>query len=221
MRRDPPTVLLLLFSLFVRDEGTEATFCGPDCEGKMEGDKVRDPSNCLQYYYCSDPEGNGHMVASDEPIICPDGSYFNAAPHVMDCDAIPVGTDYCVGLCNPCRLECSEPGILIADPMDCNAYKICLDEQPALHVSCPNEAPYFDYQANLCSDSPEYCYDLCDTCQTYCTSTGKVFDPQDCNGYYLCDPPILTHFSCPDEEVFNVETLVCEETSEKNCTSLC
>lgn len=113
------------------------------------------------------------------------------------------------------------PGTLIPNVNDCGMYKICLDDGSSIGDYCPSNLPYFDYAAGLCSQDPGTCYNLCDPCDLYCTHEGKVPDPLDCMMYYYCDPPLLSHFECPNDETFNPDTLVCEENLTGNCTNLC
>ncbi|XP_042861249.1 uncharacterized protein LOC122246634 [Penaeus japonicus] len=195
--------------------------CFPDCSGMREGDKVPDPTNCFRYYYCSDPEGTGELIHSSDPLDCPEGYYFNSELHILECEPIVPENMHCTSLCNPCEVKCTMPGTLVPSVTDCGMFKICLDDGDTIDDFCPTNLPYFDYETGLCSQSSDVCYDLCDSCQLYCTHEGKVPDPLDCGMYYYCDPPLLSHFDCPGEEVFNPDTLVCEESLTGNCTTLC
>ncbi|KAG7176132.1 putative Chitin binding Peritrophin-A domain-containing protein 19, partial [Homarus americanus] len=199
-----------------------AQLCVPDCTNMHEGDKVMDPTNCLRFYYCSDPDNNGHPVPSSEPITCPEGFYFNPSPYVKDCDKVDPDKDYCTGLCDPCAIECKEPGTLLPFPRDCHKYLVCLGNNPEpLEINCPDDKPFFDYKTDLCSDDNSLCYNLCDPCKVLCVKKGKVLDPHNCKGYYYCDPPQVAPFECPAGEVFNAQDLVCEASSSGNCTNIC
>ncbi|KAG7176129.1 putative Chitin binding Peritrophin-A domain-containing protein 18, partial [Homarus americanus] len=198
-----------------------AQLCVPDCTNMHEGDKVFDPTNCLRFYYCSDPDNNGHLVPSSEPITCPEGYYFNNARTVKECERVDPNSNYCTGLCNPCSLECGEPGTLIAYPMDCTKYQICLEDKHVLLADCPSATPFFDFKTGDCTNDMSLCYDVCDPCQVYCVKKGKVPNPQDCMSYYYCDPPLISAFDCPDGEFFSVTLLQCEKKHSGNCTNIC
>ncbi|XP_071528098.1 uncharacterized protein [Panulirus ornatus] len=213
-------LLPVVAALLLLEARSTVQLCAPDCTAMSEGDKVRDPTNCLRYYYCSDPEGNGDMVPSSDPISCPTGLYFNAAESVRECEVIS-GTQYCTDLCSPCALVCEAPGTLLANPLDCSQYKVCLEDGSTIDTGCSGNFPFFDYQTGFCSKDPSVCYDLCDPCEVYCATEGKVPDPRDCRSYYYCDPPVLAPFTCPENEVFNPDHLFCEVSASGNCTNTC
>ncbi|KAK4315136.1 hypothetical protein Pmani_013628 [Petrolisthes manimaculis] len=186
------TLSLLLVAEVGWSQEEDRSLCIPTCTGASEGDKTKDPTNCLRYYYCSDPDGGGVLYPSLEPFSCPDGQYFNSAATVMECEVIIPGSDYCTGLCSPCEVTCQGPGTLVPHPFDCNAYYVCLDGPDPLINFCPEPNVYFDFASGLCISDPTYCYDYCDPCATYCATEGKVPNPSDCTGYYYCDPPNLS-----------------------------
>ncbi|XP_045600278.1 peritrophin-48-like isoform X2 [Procambarus clarkii] len=210
--------LAIVSSLFLLAQAS-VELCVADCSGAREGGKVKDPVNCLRYYYCSDPDGSGTLVPSLVPSTCPTGYFFNAAASVMECEKIVPNTDYCKNLCNPCHLQCVDPGSLLPYPLNCNLYKICLDDGSSLDVACPVEHPYFDFQTGMCTDDASLCYNACDPCETYCVAEGKTPDPNNCWGYFYCDPPETAPFLCPEGEAFDPDDLICAPAT--NCTNLC
>ncbi|XP_069959548.1 uncharacterized protein [Cherax quadricarinatus] len=212
-------VVTIVSALLLLEIGPSLQLCVPDCTGRAEGDMIKDPSNCLQYYFCSDPDGNGVLEHSLYPSTCPEGYFFNAAESVRECEKIVPDTNYCKDLCSPCALQCQEPGTMLPSPTDCQLYKICLDNG-FLDVSCPPEYPNFNFETSDCTNDDTVCYNLCDPCEVYCVAEGKIPDPKNCNGYLYCHPPEVAYFLCPEGEAFNSDLLLCEPFAG-NCTNTC
>ncbi|KAK8718872.1 hypothetical protein OTU49_014404, partial [Cherax quadricarinatus] len=112
------------------------------------------------------------------------------------------------------------PGTLIPSTVDCSIYKVCLASD-VIEEECPSDHQYFDFKTGDCSDDPTVCYETCDPCDVYCVTEGKIPNPHNCYGYLYCNPPDVAVFLCPDGEVFNPDTLICESTTdpcENSCT---
>ncbi|XP_018012271.1 low-density lipoprotein receptor-related protein 2 [Hyalella azteca] len=199
--------------------------CAPTCSGVTEsGTLVPDPSNCLGYYTCVDVFGDGNFVLSSREV-CPDGYFFNTFQTPARCSLISdAHVDYCTGFCNPCEIQCSVAGTLRPDPYDCRAYYLCLSGGGHQKFECPggSDGAYFDFEAETCVDYNDKCYQFCDKCETYCVKPGNIVDPYNCQGFYVCDPPSMTHFDCPNDGYFDADTQLCSEVKvNSTCTSIC
>lgn len=194
-----------------------AETCFASCEkATFDGYKTPNPSDCFQYFLCSN--GTGQFQMSEEPLNCPSGTYFDESYQL--CLAEPTdGSEYCTGLCNPCDMKCEEPGTGIPNAYDCNSYYICLADLTQLENTCP-PGYFYDYVNSQCSTDPSTCYDSCDACGTYCTEEGRLPDPKDCTKYYYCKSPgTLGHFSCEDGQIFDVDKNLC--IVGEDCKNLC
>jgi len=224
-------VLVAVLAVFLgNSEGTFVPCVPDDCsqDGTTEGTKVADPTDCYQYYVCSDPTGNGtDFIRSSEPLTCPDGTWFNRNPsNGKDpaCTTVPSGgLEGVCEPCNPCAVECGgdASGTLIPDPYDCTGFYHCPDHEGGdlSYFSClPDEV--FVYQLQSCVANGT-CYDACDPCGVYCTKEGRATNPTDCTTYYYCEPdsvPDMVVFPCGEGSFYNRLTQVCEEgVCENTC----
>jgi len=233
-----PMQMLVAVMLAVSPRFSEGVFtpCLPDCYqdgvSTAEGSKVADPSDCYRYYVCSDPSGKGrNFVLSEEPLTCPDGTYFNRDSSNGTIDCLPVpdgGVEGVCEPCNPCAVECGSDvkGSHIPDPYDCKGFYFCtingeLDET-VIHCDA---GQLFDYPSQSClPEANATCYDACDPCHTYCAGKGRVTNPQDCTKYHYCEPgsvPSIANFTCGAESWFNPLTQGCEEDQGVTCTPTC
>ncbi|KAK8724667.1 hypothetical protein OTU49_011198, partial [Cherax quadricarinatus] len=214
-------VVAIVSALLLLAVRASSQLCVPDCTGRKEGDLVKNPTNCLQYYVCSDPDGDGVLPIEPSvlPLQCEEGYFFNSAESVRQCQTINPSADYCKGLCSPCVIQCETPGTLIPSTLDCSKYEICLETGPQ-EVECPTATPYFNFENYGCTDDPTVCYDLCDPCDVYCVAEGRIPNPHNCHGYLYCNPPDVALFLCPENEVFNTQSLICENTTD-TCDNLC
>ncbi|KAK8747987.1 hypothetical protein OTU49_016255 [Cherax quadricarinatus] len=184
----------------------------PDCSDKPPGAMEADPHNCLGYYVCL---GSGNIY--ETPLTCPDGYYYNPTDH--KCQQIVDGTYPCPQACDAiCPYTCSDSD-RIYDPLDCSKYYFCYEGSP-LHMSCPNQTPYFN--GTSCTTNSDSCCSY--PCPPYCPKKGKwVPHGQDCHKYYICievgtpsDDSLLT---CPDSQVYDYKVSHCSPTAE--CVKLC
>ena len=54
--------------------GVDGAECKASCaNATVEGVRIADPTNCLQYYVCSDVNQDGILDLSDEPLECDSG----------------------------------------------------------------------------------------------------------------------------------------------------
>nr|XP_053653833.1 uncharacterized protein LOC128703259 [Cherax quadricarinatus] len=107
------------------------------------------------------------------------------------------------------------------NPLSCSKYDVCLAETGLfLEFDCPSDAPYFDFRKSKCQTDSTLCYDYCDMCLPHCTYDGQLLiDPTDCHQFYLCTPPTIALFLCPNSLIFNRSTGECEANAE--CEILC
>ncbi|XP_018012274.1 peritrophin-44 isoform X2 [Hyalella azteca] len=211
---------LLMCAMIVRTHA----YCVASCDDAAgEGSLVQNPSNCFEFYVCSDPDGDGSLQLSDEALTCSTGMYFD--DNTSNCEAIPTdGSQYCDNLCNPCDVQCGIPGTLIPDPYNCQNYYICLANNENRLGSC-KEGEEFDYIKNVCSTEPGVCYSACNPCTVYCVKEGRVPDPCNCEGYIYCEPPSgYVHFDCPSNSSYEPSSNSCVEytspvtSCDKTCT---
>ncbi|XP_069959554.1 uncharacterized protein [Cherax quadricarinatus] len=211
--------LLLILSLGVR---LSVEVCAPDCSVVDPGISVRDPTDCTRYYVCL----SIHDVntPSKDPVECPSGQYFNDGHTVPRCDPINgAPATFCSDLCDPCIPDCNgnNAGTAQPNPLSCSKYDVCLAETGLfLEFDCPSDAPYFDFRKSKCQTDSTLCYDYCDMCLPHCTYDGQLLiDPTDCHQFYLCTPPTIALFLCPNSLIFNRSTGECEANAE--CEILC
>ena len=152
------------------------------------------------------------MVPS-ERNECPHEYYYNNTEQAC----VPISTapeDFCSNNCNPCEIQCTAPGRLSPDPLNCSAFYVCMEDGSLLPESCDNGTPYYNHIAESCDTSPEYCYQSCDICAPYCTENGLIPNPKNCSSFYMCSLPYIALYDCPTDTFFDPETLVCSEFYE-------
>ncbi|CAL4108256.1 unnamed protein product, partial [Meganyctiphanes norvegica] len=207
--------------------------CEPSCEGHT-ADHVRDPSRCDQYWICLE---NGTRY--EQPHVCPPGEIVNTAEPILCEPIINDGSTQCTipdPECDPsipkvCYQEdtCPKPdqGIFAyPDEHDCGVYHVCYFGD--VDIKCDQATfPYFNGQECV-ADA-----DQCCKCQAVCNVAWEFIpDPFDCHKYYLCQdlegsitggkPYIATDeemFTCPDSEVFDVDTKHCSDSA--TCVNIC
>lgn len=215
-------VLLCTYAL----GGASGLLCAPSCSNATgvihEGQKVPNPSDCYEYYICSDVNGDTVFEVSDEALRCSDGLYFNT--ETKSCRAIPTNGDpYCTNMCSPCAVACSSPGETLPDPASCSDYYVCLSgaETDYVHVGCDPDLLY-DFTKNSCQPADTArCFEECDECKVYCVLEGRIPNPADCTGYLYCEPPDqYVQFHCAEGDVYNPATKECEH-SEEGCQNSC
>ncbi|KAL7638853.1 UNVERIFIED_CONTAM: hypothetical protein RMT77_010387 [Armadillidium vulgare] len=205
-----------IFQLFFGKFANSLEDCNPytKCAEYTEGRKVRDPTNCHNYYVCI-TDTNGNIIPSSSPFQCPVGEYF-AQPY-QECR---VGS--CSNDCfNICPLECtSYEGERVDDPTNCSNFYICIPGNLKIKSQCPPELPYFD--GKTCSPNSLSC---CDSCVPYCDKYYReVRDPFSCTNYYYClRPGEATYlYSCPAGQYFNSSFGRCLIENPKNpCVPIC
>lgn len=186
--------------------------CQPDCFDHVAGDKVEDPLNCTQFYLCV-YDGQ----PSDDTVACGPGDIFDAA--IGEC----VPGSSCQPSCVPTKCDSKCTGIedFIQDPLNCNAYYLCIIGQNIEGpYYCPPDRPYFD--GNHCISDDSRCCD--NLCLPYChPGDVQIIDPKDCSQYYLCteEGPASenTHFPCPSGETFQISSGKCQP--DVACVILC
>lgn len=189
-----------------------------DCIGATGGEKVADPTNCNQYYYCIGP-GQPSIV----PVPCNDplAPYFDAGTS-CDCSGTPAvcdSTPFCTYTCG------TEDDInFVSDPDDCNLYHVCLPSGISGPLACTADEPYFDGTNEICvADEGVCCVAGPPSCGVTCLAAGtQIPDPYDCTMFYLCfgeGPANSIHASCPEGEVFDEEISDCSPTAE--CVEPC
>ncbi|XP_050707548.1 spore coat protein SP70-like [Eriocheir sinensis] len=190
--------------------------CEPDCTGMATGDKVVDPKNCTNYYFCFNGQPAPH------PNSCGNTSHFD--PATLECVA---GTDcepVCGGGGSGCAITCNATTTVVANLFDCSTYYFCTPGGPVL-AECSADFPYFDgssctYDESVCC-SP-YCDVNCDG-----SALAIVPDPKDCGSFYVCeegvegDPGEEFKYSCGAGKYFNIALGNCEAGDPNSCTTLC
>ncbi|KAB7506693.1 hypothetical protein Anas_05078 [Armadillidium nasatum] len=161
--------------------------------------KVYDPMDCHQYYECV-KNGEGDILPSNSPISCGAGQYFNYAEQNCVTEDIPC-SKACIN--DDCPFSCSSSDGVIADPLDCGIFYICVDGKPSPATHCSEPTPYFDG-----TDCNEFEFKCCTSCSPYCYEVGvETEDPYDCKSYYLCEtegtPSKDSHFQCPEGYSFD------------------
>ncbi|KAL7638849.1 UNVERIFIED_CONTAM: hypothetical protein RMT77_010382 [Armadillidium vulgare] len=194
--------------------------CNPktQCENGYKGSKYRDPEDCFSYYIClADSQGN--YFPSDNPVRCPEGSYFSSS----SCYSGSTCENQCVNLC---QADCTTYNYeKVADFKDCSSYYLCSPGGIKIHHKCPPRTPYFD--GSECSKDSYVCCDCCDECTPFCEDYYlEIADPYDCRSYYLClatgFPLAENRYTCKDGEYFDASLGRCEEESEWNrCKPTC
>lgn len=195
---------------FINSSGATSD-CAVNCTGVETGTKFADPEDCRNFYICLE-DGE----PSDMPVACENSLYFDVSSSSCS-DTAPASCEPC----NYCHSRC-EPGItdLIADPMDCQKYYVCLALDNIIPATCENNT-YFN--GSSCVDDDTVC---CNPCAVYCPRGGiEIYDPQDCNMYYLCEsegyPTENYHFLCPDDKpFFDRKTFRCID-SDDVCENPC
>ncbi|XP_064095410.1 prolow-density lipoprotein receptor-related protein 1-like [Macrobrachium nipponense] len=188
--------------------------CEPDCTSASPFDKVEDPYDCTQFYFCL-----ADHTPADHSVPCPAGTAFN--PDDGDCTgAVP-----CESLCGGgggggCHLTCNGTGDVISDPFNCNIFYECDAAGPQPPRTCPADRPYFD-GTNCVNDEAVCCIPSCEpSCEAAAT---QVPDPRDCSKFYICmeagTPDESLHFSCPSGQTFDIGTGHCSASAE--CKILC
>ncbi|KAF2360971.1 Chitin binding domain, partial [Trinorchestia longiramus] len=190
--------------------------CYPSCMDASnssyvpEGTRVPNPSTCDEFFVCSDQGGDLGMGLSDEPLACPAGMYFDRSS--ASCQEIPDdGSIYCTP-CNPCEVECTEPGAVAPNPYSCKDYYVCLQGGGYIEAEC-SDGNQFDFQSGECQlENVTRCFEACNKCEVYCVEEGRIPDPFDCNAYLYCEPGVGTaHFLCAEGYYYNSETQECDE----------
>lgn len=220
-----------------------ADFCIPAChlQGSdtpmLEGTKVPDPTNCYNYYVCSDPLQNVNdtdFQLSDESVPCDEGKYFKQVRKTNgnytaypQCVIAPDGGPADCSVCDPCLVDCSgddAAGTLVPDPFDCSGFYFCdPNSKSPTRFSC-GEDEIFDYLSQDCGPvgNTTKCFDFCDPCKVYCVEEGRIPDPKDCRSYLYCGPESeVAHFHCDENQIFNPLTLACEDDGGQTCQSVC
>nr|XP_053632546.1 uncharacterized protein LOC128688647 [Cherax quadricarinatus] len=185
-----------------------ADSCTPDCTGKNDGEKVPDPKNCTNYYFCKDE------IPSDHALPCDAGMIFDNG----DCAPGPACTPICE--VTVCPITCNGSYSMISDPFDCSKYYICTAGQVNGPLTCPDDKPYFN--GENCVKDKEVCCAV--SCTPYCgPGIVEAPDPVDCTKYYMClevgIPNEDYHFPCSSGEVFDFQTGRC--SSDASCITLC
>lgn len=162
----------------------------------------------------------GVILISEEPLSCAEGEVFSSVTH----KCASHGTLHpCHPQCDPCQVNCdrNSPGTVEPDPFTCGIYHVCLADGSSLPEYCPTERPYYDYVINTCTSDEKVCYDYCDPCVPHCSGLGssQVSDPYNCHMFYVCDPPYMSYFECPDGGVFDNTTESCDQMNE--CVTWC
>ncbi|XP_071544987.1 uncharacterized protein [Panulirus ornatus] len=124
-----------------------------------------------------------------------------------------------------CEPDCTgrHPGDLVADPLDCTQYYVCLaDGVPsAVHYHCPSGS--FDPGASDCT-GPELCASVCTPkeCPMTCRNPPEyIADPKDCRKFYVCtDAGVLGPYDCPSDKPFFGDK-DCGTDHSKCCSGLC
>ncbi|RXG61428.1 hypothetical protein Avbf_16330 [Armadillidium vulgare] len=128
--------IIVLFDL---TSSTIVYNCNPKerCENGYQGNKVPNPEDCFSYYLCLEDK-QGNYFPSDNPIKCPDGSYYdayyNGCYYGSTCERTPYfdGSEcskesyVCCDCCDECTPYCDDTYLEIADPYDCRSYYLCL-----------------------------------------------------------------------------------------------
>jgi len=209
-----------------------AELCMPSCYQSgvslTEGTKVADPTNCLQYYVCSDPGLTGdNYLLSKEPLPCEEGMYFNPTPgngREPGCYTVPEGgLDGLCEMCDPCAIDCSQsPGALIPDPLDCRGFYHCTADEVPPYFQCLN-GTLFDFASETClPEGDAICFTACDPCSVYCVKEGRMPNPRDCTSYHYCEPRSgVANFSCEGSQGFSPLSLRCEEGLGLTCQPSC
>ncbi|ROT65560.1 peritrophin-44-like protein [Penaeus vannamei] len=184
--------------------------CAPDCTGKAPGERVVDPKDCTQYYYCLVGE-----MPTDSPVPCEEGHVFDTAT-----GSCVSGTD-CTDLCSSkeCNYVCNDNLEVVSDPLNCGQYYFCLPSGEEGPIYCPDDRPFFN--GETCVNTYECCSD---PCAPYCVAPGsQIPDPKNCSMFYVCleegPPSEDLHFSCPDGANFDVTVGFCFEGAQ--CQFLC
>ncbi|KAK7083054.1 hypothetical protein SK128_005619 [Halocaridina rubra] len=190
--------------------------CEPDCSAANAFDKVPDPNNCTNFYYCL-----ADHTPTDQPVPCPPGSSFPTDGTGTDCTGPAACTPICGGGSGvACHLTCNGTGDYISDPFDCNVYYECDAAGPLPGRNCPADRPHFDGES--CVDNEDIC--CVPGCDPVCEAAAtQIPDPIDCTKFYICTgpgtPDSVLHFDCPSGENFDIGTGHCVAGAE--CKLLC
>ncbi|KAL7638843.1 UNVERIFIED_CONTAM: hypothetical protein RMT77_010377 [Armadillidium vulgare] len=213
------TSLLIQVIIFSDFTSSIVYNCNPkkDCASGYEGRRVRDPEDCHSYYIClTDSQGN--YFPSDNPVRCPEGSYFSGSScYTGPCE------NQCV---NICQADCTTYNYeKVPDYKNCSSYYLCSPGRIKIHHKCPPTTPYFD--GSECSKDSYVCCSCCDECTPYCYDTySEIADPYDCRSYYLCMdagfPSDDNRYTCNEGEYFDASLGRCETEHEWNrCKPVC
>ncbi|KAK7083053.1 hypothetical protein SK128_005618 [Halocaridina rubra] len=189
----------------------------PDCSAANPGDKVPDPVNCTNYYFCLADHN-----PSDLPLPCPPGTSFPTDGTGTDC----TGTVPCDPICGggggvACHITCNGTGDYISDPFDCGTYYECDAAGPIVPGRvCPPDRPHFDGESCV-NNADICCYPGCSpVCEAAAT---QIPDPTDCTKFYICTeagtPDESLHFPCPPGQNFDIGSGHCTAAAE--CKILC
>nr|XP_053655919.1 uncharacterized protein LOC128704800 [Cherax quadricarinatus] len=197
-------IIILLIQLSIAST-QDVVDCKPDCTGKQPGDKVPDPTNCRQFYFC-----DGSNEPSSVPFSCEDGYVFN------DTEGECVVGNTCSNKgCSSCFYSCDDAVDIasVADHYDCSIYYECPGN---VEQQCAS-GKYFD-GSSCQSDKTKCC-----NCKPYCTENDLytlVIDPKDCKRYYYCDVVGIPEYSQQCEEGnFDIMNKVCSDTTP--CITFC
>ncbi|XP_045619746.1 peritrophin-48 [Procambarus clarkii] len=200
-----PVVLVLCLTWTERAHAGQVDPCIPNCSAVDNGDKVPDPTNCLQFYFCVSQE------PTPEAFPCDDGMVFDSA--TSEC----VVGDTCTNICSACSYECPDSPDkpkYFADRYDCNIYYDCgLETQH----SCPDDKQFFD--GSVCQSDESNCC----SCKPFCSGSDLykyVIDPTNCKQYFFCDKEGIPEFSteCASGN-FDITSGKCSDTAP--CITLC
>ncbi|XP_050707552.1 uncharacterized protein LOC126992789 isoform X3 [Eriocheir sinensis] len=190
--------------------------CDPDCTGMATGDKVVDPQNCTNYYFCFNGQPALH------PNSCGDDSHFD--PATLECVAGTECESVCGGGGSGCAITCNATTTVVANLFDCSTYYFCTPSGPVL-AECSADFPYFD--GSTCTHDESVC--CSPYCDPYCDGSDftMVPDPKDCGSFYVCDegvegePGEEFKYPCGDGKYFNIALGNCEAGDPNSCTTLC
>ncbi|KAL7638852.1 UNVERIFIED_CONTAM: hypothetical protein RMT77_010386 [Armadillidium vulgare] len=216
------SLLIQIIVLFDLTSSTIVYNCNPKekCENGYQGNKAPNPEDCFSYYLCLEDK-QGNYFPSDNPIRCPDGSYYDA--YYNSCYYGSTCESQCVNLC---QADCTYYNYeKVPDFKDCSSFYLCLPGGIKTHHKCPDRTPYFD--GSECSKESYVCCDCCDECTPYCDDTYlEIADPYDCRSYYLCLtkglPTDDNRYTCKEGEYFDASLGRCETEYEWNrCKPTC
>ncbi|KAL5290928.1 hypothetical protein ACFFRR_010366 [Megaselia abdita] len=173
------------------------------CEVLSNGVKFQDPSNCSQWYDCTDG------VAS-QPSSCVNGTYFDK--HNQTCVSQSEAT------CNQDLCTIQTNGF-IADPTSCSTYFYCSNGKSNRGV-CAKDYNFNPIQ-QVCSSPLAYecTNNTLDYEQLCLLIPDNIFiaDTDDCQGWYTCKKNIPSKGQCPPGYLFDATTAFCNFTDNVNC----